>query len=215
MVFGLREQNACIEFRTRSRTITGRMPLPKLIPPKILVAGAVLVLAGCQPSNPHAVPSVPQIGADLKCEQGDHGYQDPQFGWGFCYPATWKYIERTQGVDAPKGVDLTFDITCLSQCRASTPSAESGNNLFGFMIVSTYERGGATDLTGWANANLRPKPVTLESISWGGATEAVRLPDGRRFALTPHYVVALDVRSGLLDVEDEMASRLGTWKFPV
>lgn len=190
------------------------MPSPLPIPPKFVAAVAVLLLAGCQPSNPHPVPSVPQIGADLKCEKGDHGYQDPQFGWGFCYPATWKYIERSQGVDAPKGVDLTFDITCLTQCRASTPTAGGGNNLFGFMIISTYERAGATDLNGWASANLRPTP-TLESISWGNASEAARLPDGRRLALTPHYVIALDVRSGLLDVEDEMGSRLGTWKFPV
>jgi hypothetical protein len=117
-------------------------------------------------------------------------------------------------VDVPKGEDLTFDITCLSQCRASTPDSGAGNNLFGFMIISTYERGGATDLTSWASANLQAG-TTLETISWGNASEAARLPDGRRIALTPHYVIALDVRSGLLDVEGEMASRLDTWKFPV
>jgi hypothetical protein len=190
------------------------MPRLQPIPPKILVAVLVLALAGCQPANPRPVPSVPQIGANLKCAQKDHGYQDPQFGWGFCYPATWRYIERSQGVDAPKGVDLTFDITCLSECRASTPTAGTDNNLFGFMIVSTYERGGATDLTSWASSNLRPG-TTLESIPWGDASEAARLPDGRRIALTPHYVIVLDVRSGLLDVEGEMASRLDTWNFPV
>jgi hypothetical protein len=187
---------------------------PKPIPPKILVAVLVLALAGCQPASPHPVPSVTQIGANLKCAQSDHGYQDPQFGWGFCYPSTWRYIERSQGVDVPKGEDLTFDITCLSQCRASTPDSGAGNNLFGFMIISTYERGGATDLTSWASANLQAG-TTLETISWGNASEAARLPDGRRIALTPHYVIALDVRSGLLDVEGEMASRLDTWKFPV
>ena len=201
--------------RTRSRTITCRMKTPPPFPPKILVAALVLALAGCQPgSSPHAVPSVPQIGADLKCSSGDHGYQDPQLGWGFCYPSTWKYIERTQAVDAPKGVDLTFDITCLTQCRTSTPSTIPANNLFGFMIVSTYERGSSPDLLAWMAANLKPQP-RLDEISWGNASQAARLPDGRRVALTPHFVVLLDLRSGPLDLETEMASRLNTWKFSV
>jgi hypothetical protein len=185
------------------------------IPPKILVAVLVLALAGCQPSNPHPVPSVPQIGANLKCAQNDHGYQDPQFGWGFCYPATWRYIERSQGVDAPKGVDLTFDITCLSQCRASTPTAGAGNNLFGFMIVSTYERGDAGTLSTWLQENLNMAAPRLDQVEWGNASQAARLNDGRWIAMTAHYVVVLDVRSGLLDVADEMADRLDTWKFPV
>lgn len=214
-MFGLRKQNACIEMRTRSRTITGRMPPPVPIPPKLLVAVLVVLLAGCQPgSNPHQVPSVPQIGANLKCSQGDHGYEDPQFGWGFCYPATWRYIERSQGVDAPKGVDLTFDITCLSDCKTATPSAGAGNNLFGFMIISTYDRGGAGDLSSWWLASYKT-PLTLDSVDWGNASQAGRTKDGRWVAMTQHYVVILDVRSGLLDVADEMASRLDTWKFPV
>jgi hypothetical protein len=201
--------------RTHSRTITRRMPSPPPIPRKILVAVAVLSLAGCQPgSNPHPVPSVPQIGADLKCSQGDHGYEDPQLGWGFCYPSTWKYIERSQAVDAPKGVDLTFDITCLSECRAATPGPTLAKNLFGFMIISTYERGSAADLMTWVDSNLKPAPQ-LDAISWGNAAQAARLPDGRRIALTPHFVVQLDLRSGNLDVESEMSSRLDTWKFKV
>ena len=190
------------------------MPNLRPIPPELLIAVLVLLLAGCQPgSNSHPVPSVPQIGADLKCAGGDHGYSDP-LGWGFCYPATWRYIERSQHVDAPKGVDLTFDITCLSQCRTSTPSPGPANNLFGFMIVSTYERGGSFDLANWVNVNFKPVPQ-LETISWGNAVEAARMTDGRRIALTPHFVVVLDVRSGPLDVEDEMSSRLATWKFAV
>jgi len=189
-----------------------RTPLPF---PPVVVAVAVLSLAGCQPgSNPHPVPSVPQIGGDLKCSQGDHGYTDAQLGWGFCYPSTWKYIERSQAVDSPRGIDLTFDITCLSQCKTATPSATPANNLFGFMIVSTYERAGASDLAGWMQANLKPVPE-VDAIVWGNAVEADRLPDGRRIALTPHFVVVLDVRSGPLDLEAEMASRLGTWKFSV
>ena len=41
------------------------------------------------------------------------------------------------------------------------------------------------------------------------------MPDGRRIALTPHYVVILDMRSGQghLDLEASMSTRLGTWKF--
>lgn len=212
------------------------MPLQP-IPPKILIVAAVLALAGCQPgSASHPVPSVAQIGADLKCSTGDHAFEDPQLGWGFCYPNTWKYIERAQAVSTPQGVDLTFDFTCLSQCRMVTPGT-TGNNLFGFMIVSTYERGTATDLASWVAANLGPRtspspsagaspssaatpspsasPSTLEPITWGNAREAAVLPDGRRIGLTPQFVVILDVRSGTLDLESEMASRLGTWKFSV
>ena len=212
------------------------MPLQP-IPPKILIVAAVLALAGCQPgSASHPVPSVAQIGADLKCSTGDHAFEDPQLGWGFCYPSTWKYIERQQALSTPQGVDLTFDFTCLSQCRTVTPGT-TGNNLFGFMIVSTYERGTATDLASWVAANMGPRaspgpspgaspgsaptpspsgsPSALEPITWGNAKEAAVLPDGRRIGLTPQFVVILDVRSGTLDLESEMASRLQTWKFSV
>ena len=179
----------------------------------IVIAILAFALAGCQPSSPRAVPSVPQIGADLKCSQGDHGYEDAALGWGFCYPGTWRYLERSQQVDAPKGVDLTFDITCLSQCRTSTPGTTPANNLFGFMIVSTYQRAGAASLSDWVAANMKVGTKVGDSITWGNAAEAALLPDGRRIALTPHFVVVLDVRSGTLDLEGEMSSRLGSWKF--
>lgn len=186
------------------------------IPPKTLILAVMLALAGCQPgSGSHPVPSVAQIGADLKCPAGDHAYEDPQLGWGFCYPQTWKYIERAQAIDVPKGVDLTFDFTCLSDCKTSTPGGTPGTNLFGFMIVSTYERSGASDLATWTAANLKPAPKTLDPIAWGNAQEAAVMPDGRRIALTPQFVVILDVRSGPLDLEGEMASRLDTWRFKV
>jgi len=190
------------------------MPLQPL-PPKVLIVAVALVIAGCQPgSNAHPVPSVAQIGADLKCSVGDHPFEDPQLGWGFCYPSTWKYIERAQAVTAPQGVDLTFDFTCLTQCRTSTPGA-TGNNLFGFMIVSTYERAGTSDVAAWAASNLKPAPAEVQPISWGNARQAAVLPDGRRIGLTPQFVVVLDVRSGTLDLESEMTSRLDTWKFSV
>ena len=65
-----------------------------------------------------------------------------------------------------------------------------------------------------ADGALKPVPE-VDRIVWGNAVEADQLPDGRRIALTPHFVVILDVRSGPLDLEGEMASRLRTWKFSV
>jgi hypothetical protein len=180
----------------------------------------LVALAGCQPSSAHPVPSVPQIGGDLKCSQGDHGYDDPQAGWGFCYPGTWKYTERSQASQSPPGLDLTFDITFVpptpGPCRSPSPSASGTPSPcpgdFAFMIISTYQRGDAGNLHTWAGSNLKPAPE-LETISWGNAVEAAKLPDGRRIALTPHHVVIMDLHSGLLDLETEMSARLSTWKF--
>lgn len=195
---------------------------PSPFPRKTLAAVALLfVLSGCQPGqNPRPVPSVAQIGGDLNCVNGDHGFEDLQAGWGFCYPADWKYIERSQGSTSPPGLDLTFDITnvpptpipCVSTAPGATQPPCSGQ--FGFMIISTYERGGAQDLAGWAQANL-PGQVALQPISWGNAAEAAQLPDGRRIAMTDHHVVVMVLHSGsgLLDLETQMSARLGTWKF--
>jgi hypothetical protein len=194
------------------------MPSPLPFPPgKLALLGLVLVLAGCQPgSNPRPVPSVPQIGGDLKCSGGDHGYEDLQAGWGFCYPGTWKYTQRSQASESPSGLDLTFDVTdvpCSSPGPGgAAPRCSPNAGLFAFMIISTYQRGTSGDLTTWVQANLKPTP-DLQTISWGNAVEAVRLNDGRRIALTPHHVVIMDLHSGLLDLETEMGSRLGTWKF--
>jgi hypothetical protein len=203
------------------------MPTPLPIPPKVLAAIVLVVVAGCQPSSPRPVPSVPQIGADLKCSQGDHGYEDPQAGWGFCYPGNWRYIERSQGSQSPPGLDLTFDVTyapptpepCRSPSPVPSPSPGSPrppsspcSGQFAFMIISTYERGSSSSLGSWVVTHLK-SGLTMDSISWGNAVEAARLSDGRRVALTPHHVVILDLHSGLLDLETEMAARLGTWKF--
>ena len=206
------------------------MPSPLPFPRMVVAALALVAVVGCQPNTPRPVPSVPQIGADLKCAQGDHGYEDPQAGWGFCYPIGWKYIERSQASQSPPGLDLTFDVTfapetpqpCLSQSPVPSPSPGSSpsprppsspcTGQFAFMIISTYERGDTTSLAGWVVAHLK-EGLTLEAISWGNAVEAARLSDGRRVALTPHHVVILDMHSGLLDLETQMSSRLGTWKF--
>jgi hypothetical protein len=181
------------------------------------------LLAACQsgPVN-HPVPTVAQIGQDIKCSSNDHGFEDADAGWGFCYPKTWHYIERAQGTTNPTRLDLTFDITDVP-CPNATPvpgappdpkCASAG--LFGFMIISTYERGNAPDLATWMQANLTPLP-SRQSILWGDANEADMLSDGRRIALTPTRVVILELRAGQgqLDLEGAMSARLATWKFLV
>jgi hypothetical protein len=192
----------------------------------LTIALLALAIVACQPgTNAHPVPSVAQIGSDLHCTGGDHGFEDSQAGWGFCYPGTWKYNERSQfqtPATAPAELDLTFDITdipCESPAPGrGTPSARpicSPNaGLFAFMIVSTFERGGSPSLASWVQANLKPPP-TLTPIDWGNATEAAIMSDGRRIALTPNHVVILDLRGGQgnLDLEAQMSKRLGTWKF--
>lgn len=198
------------------------MPSPPPFPPKILTAAAlVLLLASCQiGSSPRSVPTVPQIGSDLKCAVGDHGYTDEQLGWGFCYPSSWRYTEKVQATDSPSGVDLTFAITCLSDCKPQCPTPTSGTpascppeiGLFGFMIISTDDRAGASDLGSWLDAKL-PHATRGDPADWGNALEATRLADGRLVALTPHSVVILDVHPSLLDLDGEMNSRLATWKF--
>lgn len=192
------------------------------LPPIVALIAVVVVAAGCQPgSNARPVPSVQQIGGDLKCASGDHGYEDLQAGWGFCYPGTWKYTERSQSSQAPPGLDLTFDITnapCSTppvSASGSPPPPKCSPNagVFAFMIISTYERGDAGDLSAWVQRNL-PKTDSVDStIDWGNSVEAAKLSDGRRIALTPHHVVILDLHTGLLDLEGEMSSRLDTWKF--
>jgi hypothetical protein len=199
------------------------MPSPLPIPPKLLAAaGLLLVLAACQiGSAPRSVPTVPQIGGDLKCASGDHRFADQQMGWGFCYTASWRYTEKSQPTDSPAGVDLTFAITCLTDCKPQCPNPPPDQppptctpdpGLFGFMIISTYDRGGASSLGGWLSSKL-PRATRGVPIDWGNAIEAANLTDGRRAALTQHDVVILDVHPSLLDLDGEMASRLATWKF--
>jgi hypothetical protein len=199
------------------------MSTPVPSPPKILAAVlAVIALAGCE-SGPSArpVPSVAQIGSELKCLSGDHGFSDNQAGWGFCYPGTWQYRIRAQGSQspAPRELDPTFDIIdvpCSSPSAGATarPVCASGAGLFAFMIVSTYERGNFSSLAAWEKARL-PKVPDGTPIRWGNALEASKLADGRRIALTATQVVILDLHSipGNLDLEAAMSTRLDTWKF--
>jgi hypothetical protein len=197
-------------------------PLPS--PVKTLATLVALVaLAGCQPgSTTRPVPSVAQIGADLKCAAGDHGFEDLQAGWGFCYPGTWKYQERSQGIQSPQpnGLDLTFDITdvpCTSPPASASarPICSPDAGLFAFMIISTYDRVNAANLAAWESSYLTPPSASQTVIAWANAVEAAKLADGRRIALTAHHVVILDLHSGQghLDLETQMSSRLNTWKF--
>lgn len=133
----------------------------------------------------------------------DHGLFEAGFGWSFCYPGTWKFQERLQPTAAPRGVDATFDIT------NAAPQGSPGSGDFGFMIISTDEIAGAIDLKSWVAANIGP--VTLTPIVWGDAKEAAIDSTGRRFALTAHHVVGMDVRGDAIGAE--MAKRLVTWKF--
>ncbi|MGA8923632.1 MAG: hypothetical protein WB682_10850 [Candidatus Dormiibacterota bacterium] len=192
------------------------------IPAKLLAAAAAaVVLAGCQTgSDSHPVPSVAQIGSDLKCAGGDHGFEDAQAGWGFCYPGTWRYQLKSQGSQspAPAELDLTFDITDIPCASAppggGAPVCSPDAGLFAFMIVSTFDRGDSATLSAWEAANLNPVP-DAQPIQWGNSVEAARFADGRRIALTAHHVVILDLHSGQghLDLETEMSPRLNTWKF--
>lgn len=171
----------------------------------------------------HPAPTVAQIGSDLNCSPSDHGFEDGQAGWGFCYPATWQYLERVANpVDAgPTHLDILLSITDVP-CVPGTPIAGETPNpvcqpnagLFGLMVISTYDRAGATDLASWMQTNLKPVPVG-QAIQWGNATEADQLTDGRRIALTPHHVVVMELRFNKdgLDLEALMSTRLNTWKF--
>jgi len=220
------------------------LPTPvKTIATVYVLVLALFVLAGCQPgSNPRPVPSVSQIGSELKCLNGDHGYSDAQAGWGFCYPSTWQYRIRAQSSQSPdlRELDITFDITDIPCTVASAapgqptpkPVCVGDAGLFAFMIVYTFDRNGAASLTAWQS---NPKIASAarvasfgETIKWGNSVEAAKLADGRRIALTPSHVVILEMRSGsgngcvtpqgtpcYLDLESPMSKRLSTWKFTI
>jgi hypothetical protein len=204
---------------------------------RLCLASIVVLLAACQPgNNPQPVPSVAQIGGNLKCAAGDHGFADSQAGWGFCYPGTWRYNEKAQASASPPGLDLTFDITdipCVLPSAAPggptpAPVCQPNAGNFGFMVVSTYERGDSTSVAAWLQANGKSVSISptavLTTIQWGDSTEAYKMDDGRRIALTQHHVVILDLHCGTsasacdpnqghLDLETLMSARLHTWKF--
>jgi hypothetical protein len=157
--------------------ITGRQTL--------IVALLVLALAGCQVGpNTHPVPSVAQIGSDLNCTGGDHGFSDSQAGWGFCYPQFWRYNERAQASANPPGLDLTLNITvcassdpqlpCSKPAAGVTPPPDVGS--FAFMIISTYERGASPSLASWIQTSLNPQPTPSASPSASASATASPIP---------------------------------------
>jgi hypothetical protein len=184
----------------------------------------LLFLAGaCGGPTTRPIPSVGQIGSDLNCPSTDSGFEDGQAGWGFCYPVTWKYLERVANpVDAgPTHLDILLSITDVPCVQGSPiadatprPTCAPNAGLFGLMVISTYDRAGAANLTGWMQTNLKPVP-TGQPIQWGDATEAMQLTDGRRIALTPHHVVVMELRFNKdgLNLESLLSPRLNTWKF--
>jgi hypothetical protein len=140
--------------------------------PRLTIAVLALALVACSPgTNNHPVPSVAQIGSDLHCASGDHGFEDGQAGWGFCYPATWKYQERAQDtVSPPGGLELAFgitDIPCTSPPAGASvrPSCLPGAGLFAYMIVSTYFRGDSPNLAAWVQTNLNPQATPTPTSS--------------------------------------------------
>src|SRR4029077_13627909 len=117
-----------------------------MIPTRRILAVALFALVACQPgTNTHPVPSVAQIGSDLHCTGGDHGFEDSQVGLGFCYPPTWKNNEKAQSTPASE-LDLNLD-NSASPCASPSPVAAGGASprplcspgagLFAFMIIST------------------------------------------------------------------------------
>ncbi|HEX9099717.1 MAG TPA: hypothetical protein VF956_09555 [Candidatus Dormibacteraeota bacterium] len=141
---------------------------------RFTVALLALALAGCQAGpNTHPVPSVAQIGSDLHCTGGDHGFSDSQAGWGFCYPQFWRYNERAQASANPPGLDLTLNITVCASSDAQLPCSMPAPGVapppevgqFAFMIISTYERGDSPNLASWIQTNLNPQPTPSSTPS--------------------------------------------------
>lgn len=173
-----------------------------------LATPPLIALLGCGGGTPAASSQTPS-GAAITCARGDGSMNEALYGWGFCYPGTWRFIERGGQSLGPPGEDSTFDIT------DDGPAGDPQRGLFGFMIVSTYQRGSSPTLDQWLTTNEGANLVA-QPILWGNSEAAVYVPAlGTRYALTPHHVVALQLRQGAgnLDLESAMAPRLSTWRF--
>ena len=147
---------------------------------KLTLALLALALAGCQTGpNTHPVPSVAQIGSDLNCTGGDHGFADSQAGWGFCYPKFWRYTERAQANTSGTQLDLTLNITVCASSDAQLPCSRPAAGVapppdvgrFAFMIISTYERGDSPTIASWIQTNLNPQPTPTASPSAAASAE--------------------------------------------
>ena len=183
----------------------------------MIAACVAVAIAGCQipfgQRAPSPAPKVTVEGLGVACPGGDHGIdRSVQFGWSFCYPATWKFQERLQPVPdlsnpayhGPRGTDDTFDVV------NDLPTGQPGSGDFGFIIVGSYGIDGATSLGDWATAHLGADEK-LTPITWANAKAAAQDGAGRRFALTATRVVELDVRGD--PIVQAMVSRLASWRF--
>lgn len=182
--------------------------------------GLALLSTACTSTGTPGHNNRPPVEPTATCDSADHLFTDPQLGWSFCYPSTWRYQERDVATcaigmpengscsDSPPGIDLTLDIIDFSK----DPNL---SGLFGFMIISTYQRQGATTLENWT-AQYAPQEQSLQPATWGNAQEAVQDgTTGDRFALTGHQVIELELHSGdgNLDLKGSMGQRLSTWEF--
>jgi hypothetical protein len=171
----------------------------------LLAIVTIVLLGGCttnSPNQPASSATPPPAGAGLHCQADDHGLNVVQLGWGFCYPATWKFREREVSSPAPTGVDTTLDIV-------------GDQGFFGFMIIGSYDRNGAATLKAWLAANA-PDDQDATAIAWGNALEAVQVTGQlKRYAMTAGRVYLLNEREGAgnLDLDAEMSKRLPSWSF--
>ena len=203
----------------------GKAGIMRAVHPKLqalIWAAALAAVCACDGGAGERVPhpSVSTVQTGIRCDSGDHGYNDAQLGWAFCYPGTWRFSQRFQQSDKPPGTDATFDIVNEPPCAAPSPagarpSCPPEEGLFGFMIVGTYQRGGSPTLDDWLKAEV-PRDAAADPIEWGNALEAMHVKGTtRRYAMTQHQVVLLDLRSGAgnLDLDLAMSKRLSSWKF--
>lgn len=185
---------------------------------RLLSLLACLLMAACQgPAGaaPNPKPTLQTQAGPIKCPKGDHGLDEVELGWGFCYPGSWRYRERLQNSAEPRGVDATFDIVNDLGSPPPGTAQSPDQGLFGFMIIGTYEKGQSASLRDWAAANLGGG-LDLTRISWGNAGEAYLVnPIHKRIAMTAHHVILLDIREGAgnLALDSAMSQRLATWRF--
>src|SRR5205823_940616 len=132
---------------TRDHVAQGRRRagIMRALPARLHLSLGLLVfltgLAACQPgTGSHPQPTVSSVQTGARCNQGDHAYDDAQFGWAFCYPGTWRFTQRFQRSDSPPGTDSTFDVVNEPPCASPAepggrPVCPPDEGLFGFMIV--------------------------------------------------------------------------------
>ena len=134
--------------------------------------------AGRLPTELRA-PPVPSV-SDRRRSQllaGDHGYSDAAGRMGLLLPGHLA-VQRARPVQPTRtGLDLTFDITFVpptpAPCRSPSPSPSGSSGTpspaqaspcpgdFGFMIISTYQRGDA----GRSRQLVRP-PTSSRRPRW-------------------------------------------------